>query len=80
MGKCVKCDKVLPPDLMVDIDKPRQDGTIPQRCIFCEKNITEFGGSTKEEHIKDYEQFLKRLKDNKNIADLVKQKEKLIIT
>ena len=71
MPRCVKCGKVLPPDLMVDVDKSGLDGIIPMRCIFCEQNITEFGGSTKEQHIKDYDIFLKKLKESKNIADLI---------
>lgn len=78
MPKCVKCDKILPPDLMVDVGKP-VNGITPMRCIFCEQNITEFGGNTKEEHIKDYDKFLKKLKDSKNIADLVGGKEKPLI-
>ena len=76
MGKCVKCDKLLPPDLMVDVDKPDEKGLAPGRCIFCEQGITEFGGNTKEEHIKDYEIFLKRLK---NAAGHLDKKKSLIL-
>lgn len=75
MPKCVKCDKILPPDLMVDVDKPGPDGVIPMRCIFCDQNVTEFGGNTKEEHIKDYDKFLKKLKESKNIGDMIGGKE-----
>ena len=78
MPKCVKCDKILAPDLMVDVGEP-VNGITPMRCIFCDQNVTEFGGNTKEEHIKDYDKFLKKLKDSKNIADLVGGKEKPLI-
>lgn len=75
MPKCIKCDKVLAPDLMVDVGK-RDNGIVPMRCIFCEQNITEFGGSTKEEHIRDYDIFLKKLKESEDIASLIRTKDK----
>jgi DNA-directed RNA polymerase subunit N (RpoN/RPB10) len=77
MPKCVKCDKVLPPDLMVDVGEP-VNGIIPMRCIFCDQNITKFHGNTKEEYIKDYEIFLKKLKESKNIADMIGGKTSLV--
>ena len=79
MPKCVKCDKILAPDLMVDVSDSGECDIVPMRCIFCEQNITEFGGNTKEEHIKDYEIFLKKLKESTNIADIIGGKEKPLI-
>jgi len=79
MPKCVKCDKVLAPDLMVDVGEPGLDGITPMRCIFCDQNVKTFGGNTKEEHIKDYDEFLKKLKASKNIADMIGGKEKPLI-
>ena len=79
MPRCIKCDKVMAPDLMVDVAEPGLDGITPMRCIFCDQNVTEFGGSTKEEHIKDYDIFLKKLKESKNIADMIGGKEKPLI-
>lgn len=78
MPKCVKCGKILAPDLMVDVGEP-VDGVTPMRCIFCDQNVTTFGGDTKDAHIKDYDKFLKKLKESKNIADLVGGQEKPLI-
>lgn len=78
MPRCVKCDKILPPDLMVDVG-PEVDGVVPMRCIFCERNITEFGGNTKEEHIRDYEIFLKKLKESGNVASIIGKEKPLIV-
>ena len=78
MPKCVKCDKVMAPDLMVDVGEPGLDGIVPMRCIFCDQNVKIFGGNTKEEHIRDYDVFLKKLAKSKNVADLVKEKPLIV--
>lgn len=66
MGQCVKCKCFLPPQLMTDVD----DGK--KLCLFCEvdKNEITYGQgkvAVKEQIIKDYDMFLKIVKEKNNI-------------
>jgi len=76
MPKCDKCFSVMPPDFLTDISE--KGG---KECWFCKtgKNeiINKIGGKyTKEECIKDYDIFLKKLKEKKKIAEYITKKYK----
>lgn len=86
MPKCIKCDKMFPPQFVNSIDEIND----VFRCIFCEQNITEIEIESgkdlegkplpqnmykKEQVVKDYEIFLKKLKEHTNIAKLLTKGE-----
>lgn len=66
MGQCVKCRSMLPPQLLTDVSPTEKI------CLFCEvdKNEITYGqGKTakKEEVIKEYDIFLKMVKEKNQI-------------
>lgn len=72
MPKCDKCNQFFPPGF-VDSVNPRtgevQKGNI---CLFCMDNVTVLKGKngkqvTKKELIKEYQIFLKKVKENNEI-------------
>jgi len=80
MPKCVTCGKIFPPQFVITL---AEDAF---KCIFCEKQISEIeieNGKDldgkplsnnmykKDQVVKDYDIFLKKLKGNKNIAKLL---------
>ena len=84
MPKCVKCNEMFPPNY-VDIIKdstPQFDGNYPYECIFCklmvseveretENNSGKYVAYTKKQCIKDYANFLKKLKHSKKVQDII---------
>ena len=86
MPKCVKCQQIFPPNYTEDIENSSRDsnGDFPQHCIFCklgiveveretENNSGQYTKYTKQECLKDYREFLKNLKDNRNIKDVLEK-------
>jgi len=80
MPKCVKCSGVFPPEFSALIPTDRLGEEQPHMCLFCELNINEVtiekgeGKTekyTKEQCKKDYDVFLKQLKEKKNVAQLL---------
>ena len=73
MGLCVKCNKLIEPNLMFIIDKV--DGKDIQMCVFCKVDkdkvtVQEDGKDiiyTQEQAIKNYEAFLKVLSAKPNV-------------
>lgn len=67
MGFCVKCNKLLPPQLLT----PTSDGKA-KICLFCEigKDVIPLSGGRmahKQVVIQDYEKFLKVVKERNEI-------------
>lgn len=67
MGQCVKCREFLPPQLLTDVSSNEK------LCLFCEVDKKEivYGPerkvAKKEEIIKEYDIFLKIVKEKNNI-------------
>jgi hypothetical protein len=83
MGKCVKCAALLPPNFFEEVG--------PKICTFCLRDVKEikYGEhgektATKEEIIKEYDIFLKIVKEKQEIlkdatkGDMSNIPEKLI--
>lgn len=82
MPKCVKCDKMIPPQFLVQL--PDHDEPDALQCIFCKLDkdsikLRTGGTYTKAECIKEYEIFLKKLAEKRNIARALQKEESLII-
>ncbi len=86
MPKCKKCDKIFPSQFLVQIESMLKD---PEalKCVYCDQNIntiiTKVGGNianyTKEQCIKDYTIFLKKLAEQKNISEVLSNTRSPII-
>lgn len=84
MPKCERCSEIFPPNY-VDIikdSKPMLDGEYPKECIFCklmiseveretENNSGKYVAYTKQQCIDDYKNFLKKIKESKNVKDIL---------
>lgn len=84
MPTCVRCNNVFPPNY-VDIIKesqPMVDGEYPKECIFCKLQVSEveretspdsgqYTAYTKDQCIRDYKDFLDKLKHSRNVQDIV---------
>ncbi len=88
MPKCVKCQEMFPPNYVdiIEGSKPEVDGEYPKQCIFCrleidkveretEKNSGKFQDYTRAECLSDYKKFLRSLKDNQNVKEILKKAE-----
>ena len=88
MPKCVKCQEVFPPNYVDILEgfEPDKDGEYPKQCIFCKLEIDEVERETvhnsgeyqkysKAECLDDYKKFLKQLKNNKNVKDILEKAE-----
>jgi len=69
MAICEKCKEFYPPDFM-------EDGLPGDKiCIFCKRDVTEITGRgktiTKKEVVKDYKIFIKKLKETRNVKDIL---------
>lgn len=83
MPQCAKCKEFLPPNYTEVIpNQPKIADTdeYPQHCIFCKNDITEvevddpqkgWTKYTKEQCINDYKAFLKKIKESKNVQDII---------
>lgn len=86
MPKCVKCNDFFPPNYTEVIPNsqpdPLDEGRYPQHCVFCRDGVDkvqretaqgsgQFMDYTKEECLKDYHDFLKKLKDSQNVKDIL---------
>ena len=80
MPKCVKCLGVFPPEFSSLIPVTDLKGDQPHRCLFCEMDIkaitVEKGNGreqyTREQCIKDYDVFLKKVKEKRSVSLLLK--------
>jgi len=90
MPQCVTCRNIFPPNYVevVPNSKPDFSNEYPKECIFCKNNIEKVeretaNGSnewimyTKEQCIGDYAEFLRRLKDSRNVKDILKKTEEI---
>lgn len=86
MPKCEKCLNFYPPNYTKIIpDKGvKEDGTMPQQCVFCELSIDsveiefetgKYRKYTKEECITDYKKFIRKMKDQGSVKDILKASE-----
>lgn len=88
MPKCVKCQEVFPPNYVdiIEGSEPEVDGEYPKECIFCklgidkveretEKDSGKYQDYTRAECLSDYKKFLRRLKDNQNVKEILKKAE-----
>lgn len=86
MPKCAKCQEIFPPNYTETIENSSRDsqGDFPQHCIFCKLGINEveretenksgiYTKYTKQECLTDYKIFLKNLKDNRNVKDILEK-------
>ena len=78
MGLCAKCRDFFPPDLMFDVE---QNGD--QLCAFCQRDTKEirYGEHnelviTREEVIEEYKLFMRKLREQKDIATAIDKKSK----
>jgi hypothetical protein len=78
MGLCAKCRDFFPPDLMFDVE---QNGD--QLCAFCERDTNEirYGEHnelviTRKEVVEEYKLFMKKLREQKDIAKTIDKKSK----
>lgn len=69
MGQCAKCRDFFPPDVMIEAEGD------DKLCIFCVRDTNEikYGENNeytlgREETIKEYKIFMKKLKDSPNVA------------
>lgn len=85
MSMCDKCRNFLPPGFVMDVNPETQEPLKGNLCIFCIKNTKyiDYGNgkrATKKEVIKEYDIFLKKMKENSHVLkeSMVKEaKEKL---
>ena len=89
MPKCMKCNGMFPPNYVENIDDKlvhMEDGEWPKECVFCkldvnaveretELNSGKFIRYTKEECLRDYSSFLMKMKDSKNVKEILNRKE-----
>ncbi len=78
MPQCKKCDNYFPPQFLVQmINFPNEPEAL--QCLYCSENKSEikikqdgeFIPYSKKECIKDYDKLLKKLKENKNITQVL---------
>ena len=77
MGKCVQCEDYFAPHFMVDIEGSEE----VQKCAFCyldKADVTVVNDETKQEEkiskkeaTKRYKIFLKKLREQRGIADIL---------
>lgn len=83
MAQCGKCKKFLPPGFVKDTNPETGEKYPGPICVFCAKNVKELKykdgreSVTKKEVMKEYEMFMRRIKDENSI--LVKEKSNKII-
>lgn len=86
MPKCIRCTNFFPPNYteVVVNSSPDLEGNYPQECVFCKQGIAkveretapdsgEYVFYTKEECIKDYSEFMKKMVDSQNVKDIIKK-------
>ncbi len=91
MPKCVKCHEFFPPNYTEVIENAEKDGMTgeyPQHCIFCklgvneveresERNSGKFVPYTREQCLKDYKEFIAKVKTTSDILN--KENSRIII-
>ena len=88
MPQCAMCKGIFPPNYVVVIPNSQPDlkNEYPKECVFCKHQIAkveretakdsgEWTMYTKEECIRDYAEFLRKLKDSKNVQDILDKAE-----
>lgn len=84
MPNCERCNNMFPPNYL-DVIKdsaPMENKEYPKECIFCKLKVSEVereteNGSgkyvpyTKQQCLDDYKTFLNKLKDSKNVKDII---------
>lgn len=92
MPKCAKCQEFFPPNYTEIIEDSEIDGIsgeYPQNCIFCklginqveresEKNSGNYVPYTKQECLRDYKEFVAKIKSTSDIINN-KQDSRIII-
>lgn len=91
MPKCVRCKEFFPPNYvdLIEGGEPMFDGELPKECIFCKLQINEVERETsnnsgkyikytKEQCLIDYKKFLRKLKDSRNVKDILNKTEGII--
>jgi hypothetical protein len=86
MPRCIQCNEFFPPNYTEIVPNSRPDplnnNEYPQECVFCSQGIDkveretshdsgEYTMYTKEECIRDYREFLAKLKDSQNVKDIL---------
>lgn len=84
MPKCVKCNEMFPPNYVdiIEGSVPMVDGEYPKECVFCHLGVSEveretehnsgkYMAYTKKQCLKDYKEFLTKLKNSKNVKDIL---------
>jgi len=84
MPRCVKCKGMFPPNYVEVIpdSNPNLEGEYPKHCFFCKNNVDEVERETehnsgkyikytKKQCLEDYRIFLAKLKDSKNVKDIM---------
>lgn len=91
MPLCIRCKEVFPPNYteVIENSKPDFSGLYPQECIFCKLNIDKVERETakgsgkytmysKQECLRDYKEFLFKLKKSRNVKDILKKNNKFM--
>ena len=83
MGKCVQCEDFYPPHYMVEVEVKDEKVKMVEKCAFCYLDKTEVTTVndetgheekiTKKEAAKRYKIFMKKLMENKNIAEVIQK-------
>jgi hypothetical protein len=88
MPKCIHCNEFFPPNYTEIVPNSRPDplnnNQYPQKCVFCSRGIDKVERETqpdsgkyviytKEQCLRDYKEFLSKLKDSQNVKDILKQ-------
>lgn len=90
MPKCERCGEFLPPNYVEVIpnSQPLNNGDYPKECIFCKLMVSEveretsqgsgqFVPYTKRQCIKDYKEFLDKLRRSGNVQDILDKTDNL---
>jgi hypothetical protein len=90
MPRCIRCNEFFPPNYTEVVPgsspDPLNNNEYPQECVFCAQKIDkveretshnsgEYTFYTKEECIKDYKEFLAKVKDSQNVKDILKKSD-----
>ena len=84
MPTCIKCKEMFPPNYVdvIENSEPMFDGEYPKECVFCKLGVSEveretqhdsgkYIAYTKQECINDYKAFLTKLKESRNVKDIL---------
>jgi len=88
MPNCERCNNMFPPNYLdvIKDSEPMDNKEYPKECIFCKLNVSEVERETengsgkfvpysKQQCLDDYKVFLKKLKDSKNVKDILNRSD-----